>query len=171
MKTIALPRLGAWLALAFFLIALLLANLGVPEYSHLLHPVALRGATGLPGAVWFNLGAFVLPGGLLLLQAQVVVDRVCTRRAIAGVGPAAALLACGDECGGRRVGAAAGSASPRWGVGGAGAAIGICTVVCLVAAGQLLPYLYFSFNAKIVAASRKVIAFDTIIGHECRKMP
>ena len=72
MKTIALPRLGAWLALAFFLIALLLANLGVPEYSHLLHPVALRGATGLPGALWFNLGAFVLPGGLLLLQAQVL---------------------------------------------------------------------------------------------------
>ena len=72
MKAIALPRLGAWLALAFFLIALLLANLGVPEYSHLLHPVALRGATGLPGAVWFNLGAFVLPGGLLLLQAQVL---------------------------------------------------------------------------------------------------
>mgnify|MGYP003616651192 CR=1 FL=1 len=72
MKAIALPRLGAWLALAFFLIALLLANLGVPEYSHLLHPVALRGATGLPGALWFNLGAFVLPGGLLLLQAQVL---------------------------------------------------------------------------------------------------
>jgi len=72
MKSIALPQLGAWLALAFFLVALLLANLGVPEYSHLLHPLALRGATGVPGALWFNLGAFVLPGGLLLLQAHLL---------------------------------------------------------------------------------------------------
>lgn len=72
MKSIALPRQGAGLALAFFLIALLLANLGVPEYSHLRHPLALRGATGVPGALWFNLGAFVLPGGLLLLQAQML---------------------------------------------------------------------------------------------------
>ena len=72
MKSSALPQLGAWLALAFFLVALLLANLGVPEYSHLLHPLALRGATGVPGALWFNLGAFVLPGGLLLLQAHLL---------------------------------------------------------------------------------------------------
>lgn len=72
MKSIALPQLGACLALAFFLVALLLANLGVPEYSHLLHPLALRGASGVPGALWFNLGAFVLPGGLLLLQAQML---------------------------------------------------------------------------------------------------
>jgi len=60
----------AWLAFATFAIALLLANLGVPEYSHRIHPVALRGAMGLPGALWFNVGAFVLPGGLLLVQAQ-----------------------------------------------------------------------------------------------------
>ena len=30
------------------------------------------GATGVPGALWFNLGAFVLPGGLLLLQAHLL---------------------------------------------------------------------------------------------------
>ena len=28
-----------------------------------------------------------------------------------------------------------------------------------------------SLSARMVAASRKVIAFDTIIGHECRTMP
>lgn len=45
--------------------ALLLANAGVPEYSHRVHPVALRGTAGLPGAFAFNLSAFVLPGALL----------------------------------------------------------------------------------------------------------
>lgn len=53
-----------------FTLALLLAHLGVPEYSHRIHPVALRGASGLPGAVLFNFGAFLLPGVCLLLAAH-----------------------------------------------------------------------------------------------------
>lgn len=52
-------------AVALFCMALLLANLGVPEYSHRVHPVALRGTAGLPWAFAFNALAFVLPGGLL----------------------------------------------------------------------------------------------------------
>lgn len=48
-----------------FAVALLLANVGVPEYSHRVHPVALRGTAGLPWAFAFNLLAFVLPGALL----------------------------------------------------------------------------------------------------------
>lgn len=48
-----------------FAVALLLANVGVPEYSHRVHPVALRGTAGLPWAFAFNALAFVLPGGLL----------------------------------------------------------------------------------------------------------
>lgn len=56
-------------AAAVFVAALALAGLGVPEYAHRLHPLALRGAGGLPGAWAFNAGAFVLPGGLLALQA------------------------------------------------------------------------------------------------------
>ena len=52
-------------ALALFVLALLLANVGVPEYSHRVHPVALRGTAGLPWAFAFNLLAFVLPGALL----------------------------------------------------------------------------------------------------------
>ena len=48
-----------------FAVALLLANVGVPEYSHRVHPVALRGTAGLPWALAFNLLAFVLPGALL----------------------------------------------------------------------------------------------------------
>ncbi len=59
-----------WLALASFVAGLLLANLGLPEYSHLLHPVGLRGATGLPYAPAFNLSLFVVPGVLLAIAGQ-----------------------------------------------------------------------------------------------------
>ena len=61
----AIARRPAWLAAASFAIALALANVGVPEYSHRIHPVALRGTAGLPWAFAFNLLAFVLPGLLL----------------------------------------------------------------------------------------------------------
>ncbi|WP_240125933.1 DUF998 domain-containing protein [Thermomonas alba] len=61
---------AVWLALVSFALALLLAATGVPEYSHRIHPVALRGASGLPGAGVFNAGAFVLPGVMLALAAQ-----------------------------------------------------------------------------------------------------
>lgn len=57
-------------AAALFAVALLLANVGVPEYSHQVHPVALRGAGGLPWALPFNLLAFVLPGALLAWSGQ-----------------------------------------------------------------------------------------------------
>jgi len=57
-------------AAALFAIALLLANVGVPEYSHRVHPVALRGTAGLPWALGFNLLAFVLPGALLAGAGQ-----------------------------------------------------------------------------------------------------
>ena len=62
----AFVRHPAWIAAALFVLALLLANLGVPEYSHLIHPLALRGTAGLPWAFAFNLLAFVLPGALLV---------------------------------------------------------------------------------------------------------
>jgi hypothetical protein len=57
-------------AVVSFALALLFARIGLPEYSHHLHPVALRGATGLPWAFAFNLAAFVLPGALLLWAGQ-----------------------------------------------------------------------------------------------------
>jgi hypothetical protein len=60
-----LTRYLAWIALALFALALALANVGVPAYSHWVHPVALRGTAGLPWATGFNLLAFVLPGALL----------------------------------------------------------------------------------------------------------
>ncbi len=61
-----------WLALASFVTGLLLANLGLPEYSQLLYPVGLRGATGLPYAMAFNLMLFVVPGVLLAMSGQVL---------------------------------------------------------------------------------------------------
>ncbi len=58
------------LASTSFGVAVLLANVGLPEYSHRVHPLALRGASGLPGAMLFNAGAFLLPGIALLLASQ-----------------------------------------------------------------------------------------------------
>ena len=72
----ALARHSAWVAAGLFALALLAANLGVPEYSHALHPVALRGTAGLPWAFAFNLLAFVLPGLLLAWAAQQLRDRL-----------------------------------------------------------------------------------------------
>lgn len=60
-----LTRRASWIATTLFALALLLANVGVPAYSHWVHPVALRGTAGLPWATGFNLLAFVLPGLLL----------------------------------------------------------------------------------------------------------
>ena len=73
----------AALAALSFTLALLLAAVGLPEYSHRIHPVALRGATGLPGAMLFNAGVFLLPGMALVLAAQAL------RPAVAGCGWAA----------------------------------------------------------------------------------
>lgn len=63
-------RRPAWIAAALFALALLLANVGVPEYSHRVHPVALRGTAGLPWAFAYNLLAFVLPGAALVWAGQ-----------------------------------------------------------------------------------------------------
>lgn len=52
-------------AVALFVLALLLANIGLPGYSHQVHPVAMRGTAGLPWAFAYNLLAFVLPGAAL----------------------------------------------------------------------------------------------------------
>lgn len=61
----ALPAL----AILSFLVALVTAAPGIPGFSHDLHPVALPGATGMPDAQAFNLGAFLLPGLLLAYAA------------------------------------------------------------------------------------------------------
>ncbi|RZA14083.1 MAG: DUF998 domain-containing protein [Lysobacteraceae bacterium] len=75
---------GAWrlaaAATAVFALALSLAGLGLPEYAHAIHPVGLRGASGLPGAWLFDLGAFVLPAILLLWSSRTF------RVALAGAG-------------------------------------------------------------------------------------
>ena len=70
----------AGLAALLFGLALALAGIGLPAYSHWLHPVALRGATGLPGAMLFNAGGFLLPGIALLLASRSL------RPALAGQG-------------------------------------------------------------------------------------
>ena len=64
--TRALPVLAA----ALFAATLACASIGLPEYSHRLHPVGLRGAIGLPYAMAFNLMLFVVPGILLAIAGQ-----------------------------------------------------------------------------------------------------
>ncbi|MDQ3159933.1 MAG: DUF998 domain-containing protein [Pseudomonadota bacterium] len=66
----------AWLAFASFVTGLLLAHIGLPEYSQLMHPVGLRGATGLPYAMAFNLMLFIVPGALLVMAGQVLRRRL-----------------------------------------------------------------------------------------------
>jgi len=55
----------AWVALLVFACALLALGAQLPGYSQWLHPVALPGARGLPGALLFNAMVFVLPGLLM----------------------------------------------------------------------------------------------------------
>ena len=51
-------------ASALWLGALLGFGAALPGYAQSVHPVALLGAQGIPGAVAFNLFGFVLPGAL-----------------------------------------------------------------------------------------------------------
>lgn len=73
-------------AIVLFVLTLLLARVGVPEFSHLVHPLALRGAVGLPGAKLFNAGAFLLPGISLLLAAHALRPAVQERGWMARLG-------------------------------------------------------------------------------------
>ena len=65
------PAAAALAACAYAVLAALLEG-----YSHLLHPVALPGAIGVPRAWAFNLLVFVLPGLLLAVSAWRIRDRL-----------------------------------------------------------------------------------------------
>ena len=71
-----LIRVVPLLAVALFAATLACAKAGLPEYSHLMHPVGLRGATGLPYAMAFNLLLFVVPGVLLAITGQLMRHRL-----------------------------------------------------------------------------------------------
>jgi len=57
-------------ALLLFAGGIALARSGVPEFSHYVHPLALRGTSGLPQAALFNAVVFVAPGLLLAWAGQ-----------------------------------------------------------------------------------------------------
>ena len=65
------PAAAALAACAYAVLAALLEG-----YSHLLHPVALPGAVGVPRAWAFNLLVFVLPGLLLAVSAWRIRNRL-----------------------------------------------------------------------------------------------
>ncbi len=76
----------AWCAVASFALGLGLATIGVPEYSHLLHPVGLRGAIGMPAALAFNLLLFIIPGVLLTMTGQALRHRLPAAGWLARIG-------------------------------------------------------------------------------------
>lgn len=72
------PVAGVVAVSAYAVLGALLAG-----YSHLLHPVALPGADGVPRALVFNLLVFVLPGLLLAGSAWRLRDRLPARTGMA----------------------------------------------------------------------------------------
>lgn len=73
-------RAFALSALASFLIAAIAFGLrpwaAAIDYSHLRHPLAWLGATGVPGALWFDAFAFVVPGALAVAALWPLRDAV-----------------------------------------------------------------------------------------------
>lgn len=65
-------RHAGWLAAALFVAAAVAAGVLFEPCSHRLHPLALPGARGVPGAAAFNLFAYVLPGALAAVAALAV---------------------------------------------------------------------------------------------------
>ena len=71
-----MSRHAAWLAAALWLAALLVFGAQVDGYSHLLHPLALLGARGIPHAFAFNLLGLVAPGLLAASAAYALRQRL-----------------------------------------------------------------------------------------------
>lgn len=59
----------AWTGALACLAAAAVAGLGLDGYSHALHPLALLGAGGVPGALAFNVAGFIVPGLLAAVVA------------------------------------------------------------------------------------------------------
>ncbi|MEG0183232.1 MAG: DUF998 domain-containing protein [Stenotrophomonas sp.] len=70
MSLVWLDRWVGLLAAALFVLSVAGFGVALPEYSQLLHPVALLGAHGVPHALAFNLLGFVLPGLLAAVAAE-----------------------------------------------------------------------------------------------------
>lgn len=69
-------RHAGWLAAALWLTALLVFGAMVDGYSHVLHPVALLGARGMPHALAFNLVGLIVPGLLAACGAFALRQRL-----------------------------------------------------------------------------------------------
>ncbi|TXH72070.1 MAG: DUF998 domain-containing protein [Lysobacteraceae bacterium] len=63
-------RLAGPLALLSFVLAAGLAGAALDGYSHREYPLAYLGARGVPGACWFNVFAFAIPGLLVFAALQ-----------------------------------------------------------------------------------------------------
>ena len=84
----ALPRIAA----VVFVAAAAGFTAALPGYSHLAHPLALAGASGVPRATAFNLCAFVVPGALLAVAGLALRARLAQAGWPARIGATLALL-------------------------------------------------------------------------------
>ncbi len=71
-----MKRHAAWLAAGLWLTALFGFGAMVEGFSHLLHPVALLGARGVPHALGFNLLGLMVPGVLAASSAYALRQRL-----------------------------------------------------------------------------------------------
>jgi hypothetical membrane protein len=71
-----MSRHAAWLAAALWLTSLLAFGAMVDGYSHVLHPIALLGARGMPHALEFNLLGLIVPGLLAASGAYALRQRL-----------------------------------------------------------------------------------------------
>ena len=61
--------LCGWTGAGACLVAVLVGGMRLEDYSHVLHPLALLGAGGVPGALAFNIAGFIVPGALAAVVA------------------------------------------------------------------------------------------------------
>src|SRR5690554_5658698 len=58
-----------WTGAGACLVAVGAGGMWLADYSHMLHPLALLGAGGVPGALAFNIAGFIVPGALAAVVA------------------------------------------------------------------------------------------------------
>ena len=63
------PVLCGWAGAGACLAAAVVGGMRLEGYSHVLHPLALLGAGGVPGALAFNVAGFIVPGVLAAVVA------------------------------------------------------------------------------------------------------
>ncbi|WP_133479497.1 DUF998 domain-containing protein [Cognatilysobacter segetis] len=79
-RPVSLPRIAAVSAAALFVASVAGFGAAFDTFSHMQHPVAALGASGVPRAGAFNVAGFVVPGLLAAVVAQMLRSRMADTR-------------------------------------------------------------------------------------------